>query len=104
MGNSGLEIAHVRTAREYVQPVTYEGNAGGTIFDKDVTSENERSESNEQQKIRSGFLENLGVPGVREKARAIFAEKFRNAVGGMAWSRARIACMLSLVGSLKQPE
>ena len=80
MVDAGLEIERALEHQGYDSPNEYPSDAGAVIFDRSIpATKQEDSDEDLNVSARGLFVEKFGAPGVREKARTLFAEVFNRA-------------------------
>ena len=79
MIDAGLEIERAFEHAGYTPSEDHDSNAGGTIFDDSVpATKPDDSGTDLNLSAKRLFVAKFGAPKVREKARSLFAEKFKN--------------------------
>lgn len=82
MIKAGLEIECAIKHQGYNGPKDYGNSAGAELFDRSVPATKPQDAVKDLNDVARGlFVEKFGAPCVREKARAIFAERFKNRAG-----------------------
>lgn len=82
MIDAGLEIERGIKHQGYDPPKEYSSDAGAMLFDKSVPATNSDDPAKDLNASARGlFVEKLGAPDVRNKARALFAEIFEKRAG-----------------------
>lgn len=82
MTEAGLGIERAIRHQGYDGPKDYDGSAGAKLFDRSVPETKPQDAAKDLNDLARGlFVEKFGAPNVREKARAIFAERFKNRAG-----------------------
>lgn len=90
MIDAGLEIESARTTREYAPTAEISGDTGETLFDKIFPGEGEGGEQDGRYKGMALFVEELGAPGIRERAKSLFVENSKRLQVPMAHSKPMI--------------